>query len=196
MSGETTKKVESETLAQNGSLQAGVKDLDYILKHHVGLAGKGQWGITAALLFIIIATVPTLNIHIYSAYEPRHRCLVEICEGSEPEDLLIDRDWVSFAIPQDYNGQEMLGNQEKFDPCHMNLVRQEAESCEPESFDNQTIVPCNKYVYDRSTMRETITTHLDLVCDKKWKRQYLDASLMAGLMVGGLIGGLLYIYIY
>jgi hypothetical protein len=51
---------------------------------------------------------------------------------------------------------------EAFDPCNM-FENMNPYNCQPESFDNSSIVACESFVYDLSIFPETLTTKLDLV---------------------------------
>ena len=53
-------------------------------------------------------------------------------------------------------------------------------SCQAGSFDNTSLVPCESYVYDRTLFPETLTTHLNLVCDQESKARLLGTIMMLG----------------
>ena len=58
----------------------GGRDIDYLLDNVIGGGGWGQWIVLLCQLPIGIASgLPTL-IHMFAAFEPRHRCYVPICE--------------------------------------------------------------------------------------------------------------------
>jgi hypothetical protein len=61
--------------------------------------------------------------------------------------------------------------------------------CISKAFDTSRKVNCSKYVYDTSEFKETLTTELDLVCDKVDQRHALGSIMMLGLMTGSLLGG-------
>merc|ERR1711876_10132 len=64
------------------SEEDGGKDIDYLLDNVIGGGGWGQWIVLLCQLPIGIASgLPTL-IHMFAAYEPRHRCVIPNCEDS------------------------------------------------------------------------------------------------------------------
>ena len=77
----------------------------------------------------------------------------------------MDANYMSYALPKEYSSSEMFIQDEKFDPCHMYQKSSETQDglCLEASFDNATVLPCDKFVYDTSLFTETLTTKLDLV---------------------------------
>ena len=59
------------------------EDIDFIFDHIVG-SGKwndfGQWGLFAAIMLISYNGIFPIFMHVYAAFEPRHRCLVPVCD--------------------------------------------------------------------------------------------------------------------
>ena len=107
----------------------------------------------------------------------------------------IEAAFVKYAIPTEYGSSEMFREDESFDPCKMYLsnftsVIQDIKACSPLAFDNSTVVPCDKFVYDKSVFIATLTTELDLVCeDGDSKQRLLGSMMMLGLLLGSCIGG-------
>ena len=165
-------------------LEDGNRSIDYILDEIVGGGGWGQWIIAIASYPIIFCTM-SLLMHMFAAFEPRHRCHIPVCDNQTTSS--VQELWVQFALPSNHTSTEMLKSDEKFDPCSMyELI---GDSCKVESFNQSNVVPCQNYVYDTHNFEETLTTKLDLVCDQEPKRRFLSTIMMLGLMLGSLLGG-------
>ena len=77
-----------------------------------------------------------------------------------------------------------------FDPCQMyDVINETKLTCAASSFDNSSIIKCNKFVYETFEFTETLTTKLNLVCDNESKRRLLGTLMMLGLLLGSLVGG-------
>ena len=77
------------------------EDIDFIFDNIVG-SGEwndfGQWGLFAAIMMISYCGIFPIFMHVYAAFEPRHRCLVPICDTLNTSDD-INVDWMSFTSP-------------------------------------------------------------------------------------------------
>lgn len=173
----------------------GGRDIDYLLDNVIGGGGWGQWIVLLCQLPIGIASgLPTL-IHMFAAFEPRHRCYVPICEDiSNPivgnASTSIHSEFVNYALPKEYGSSEILREDEKFNPCkRFEVVDDSVTTCAASSFDNSSTVSCEQWVYDTTEFVETLTTSSNLVCDDEWKRRLLGTLMMLGLLVGSIIGG-------
>lgn len=61
---------------------------------------------------------------------------------------------------------------------------------EPPSFiTSSSQSACNRWVYDRSVLENTIATELDLVCDKSWHRSISNMISEIGTLTGVLVSG-------
>ena len=70
------------------------------------------------------------------------------------------------------------------DPCRQFEVFESKDfKCNLDSFSQNKTRKCDKYVYDKSQMFETLTTKLDLVCEKEYLRRLLSTFLMCGMYV-------------
>ena len=173
------------------SLDESTKDIDYLLENVIGPAGLGQWIVVFAIFPIGFASGYALLIHMFSAYEPRHRCYIPSCddEGAhslDPNEFLPD--WSSFTIPNNSATSEMLKVDESYDSCSM--FQPIGDTCQPESFNTTKIIDCERYVYEDAPFTETLTTQVDLVCSGgETKRRLLSTFMMLGLMIGSLVGG-------
>ena len=164
--------------------------VDFLLENIVGPGGWGQWFIFICHLPCYIALVIPLFIQMFAAFEPRHRCFVPNCDGISNISAIMEAPFVDYSLPKAYGSSEMLREDEPFNPCQMYDVRDKnTATCSPLSFDNSSVIGCNKYVYDTSEMIETLTTKLNLVCDDEFKSRFLGTLLMLGLLIGSLIGG-------
>merc|ERR1719400_1382407 len=171
------------------------KDIDYLLDNVIGGGGWGQWIVLLCQLPIGIASgLPTL-IHMFAAFEPRHRCYVPICEDtSNPivgnTSRSIHSEFVNYALPKEYGSSEILREDEKFNPCkRFEVVDDSVTTCAASSFNTSSTVSCEQWVYDTTEFVETLTTNSNLVCDDEWKRRLLGTLMMLGLLVGSIIGG-------
>jgi hypothetical protein len=102
---------------------------------------------------------------MFSAYAPRHRCFIPGCDtdwSNSPFKNAIDASYTQFALPTEHQGTDMFKAAEAFDPCNM-FEHTNPYNCQPESFDNSSIVACESFVYDLSIFPETLTTKWDLV---------------------------------
>ncbi len=83
------------------------KDFDYILDNIVGGGGRWQWTVWCYLIpgFITMGA-PALLLHMFSAYTPRHRCLIEGCEEPTTEDF--HASFLNFSVPKDDEGSNFL----------------------------------------------------------------------------------------
>ncbi len=180
------------TMASPASSKENVH-FDHVLDHYVGATGLWQWRQYALVLLQTFASMLPFMVHIFSAYTPEHRCRVDICEEEDhggSTDVEVEPAWTKFAIPPNEEKVSFLKEDQEMSRCKMFMTVEGAEECIPQSFHNETKVPCpDGYVYDRSIFQETITTRLDLVCGDKYKPKLLGSILMAGLIVGCLIGG-------
>ena len=165
------------------TVEEGNRSIDHIFDKIVGGGGWGQWIIVIASYPIIYCSM-SLLMHMFTAYEPRHRCFIPVCDNQTSN---VQELWVEFTIPTNHTSNEMLKSDETFDPCNMYEIQ--GDSCDPNSFNRSKILPCETYIYDKSEFDETLTTKLDLVCEKGHKRRFLSTIMMIGLTIGSLIGG-------
>ena len=141
-------------------------DIDYIFENIVGGGGLWQWYIVVVMYPIVFASGFPLILHMFTAFAPRHRCFVPGCDF-ENDDVKnaslndIDASFLNFALPREYSSTEIFTTAEH-DPCHM-YQHDGSGTCSATAFDNQTIVSCDSWVYDKTLFPETLTTKLDLV---------------------------------
>ena len=173
------------------------EDIDLIFDRIVG-NGKwndfGQWGLFAAIMLISYCGIFPIFMHVYAAYEPRHRCLVPVCDTLNGS-INFDADWLSFTSPsnetiieQTCQG-EMLKVDEKYDPCRRYSINKDKTSCQPNSFNQTDIEQCTNFVYEKSVVIETLTTKFNLVCELEYQQMLLGSIVMFGLMIGSVLGG-------
>lgn len=165
------------------TIDEGNRSIDHILDKIVGGGGWGQWIIVIASYPVIYCSM-SLLMHMFTAFEPRHRCFVPICDNDSSK---IQEPWVHFAIPSNQDSKEMLKSDELFDPC--NMFEMVGDSCKKDAFNQSKSVSCEQYVYEKDNFEETLTTKLNLVCDKESERRFLSTIMMIGLTIGSLIGG-------
>ena len=172
------------------------KDIDFILEHLVGSGNQsdfGHWIIFLAITLVSLCGNVPVSMHLYAAFEPRHRCFIPNCDNSNTTNM-IDVPWINFTSPKNImNGEntckaEMLKKDEYFDPCQRYLAY-DASSCNSSSFDREKAQKCEKFVYDTLVVEESLTTKFDMVCDLEYQQMSLGAILMVGFMIGSLLGG-------
>ena len=192
-------------------------NLDQILEHYVGGAGRYQVLNTLIMAFVYYAGWYPIKIKtlfrllkleflgLYSvfitnfvAYAPPHRCKVPICETGETvtNQTIFDPEWLQFAIPFKESSTNYLGGVQKYDGClvynqSLDLdpkVTSEVNYCQTDTFLNTT-TKCEEFVYDKTYFDETLSTALNLVCDNQSYRSLLGTILIIGLLFGSLIGG-------
>ena len=159
-------------------------DIDYIFENVVGGNNFWQWYILFLLWPILTASVFPWLLHLFTSYEPKHRCFVPNCDDLTS---IFESDFTQFALPQSYKSAEMLQKDQAFDPCQQ--FNSSFDSCKAEFFSNQT-VKCNSFVYDNSIFEETLTSKLDLVCENDYKRRFLSTIMVLGLVIGSYPGNL------
>ena len=191
-------------------VEASKEDIDFIFENIVGGSGLWQWLFVVGFSFPIqlASTVPLL-IHLFAAYEPKHRCYIPGCDPNDKYWSSNDS-YLEFAIPLK-SASGLFDQDANYDSCSMYQVL-DSTSCHPVSFDNATLDQCQSYVYDTSLFTETLTTKFDLVigiriitfrksyilfsnliqvCDQHSKSKLLSTIMMLGLLIGGLLGGTL-----
>ena len=195
-----TEKTTNDPLISNminKDIKDDKEDIDFIFDNIVG-SGKwndfGQWGLFAAIMMISYCGIFPIFMHVYAAFEPRHRCLVPICDTLNTSDD-INVDWMSFTSPSiGSKGEqtcqtEMLKVDETFDPCRRYTLMEGHSSCQTDSFNQTNIQTCTEFVYETSVVIESLTTKFNLVCDFEYQQMLLGSVVMFGLMIGSVLGG-------
>ena len=191
-------KVLVPTKRNNEKLEAE-EDFDYIIDEIVGggdVGDFGQWLILFAVITVALCAGLPLFMHLFATFEPRHRCYVTECDRLNTTNV-IEPEWISLTIPTiDTNGNEestcqaeMLKEDEHFDSCHRYSSIQDQYTCDLQSFNQSSIVPCESYIYDNSVALESFTTKFNLVCEMQYKQMLLGVMVMSGLTIGSEIGG-------
>ena len=139
------------------------------------------------MLYLIPAHVALsipLLLHIFTAYPPSHRCYIKGCDDNVTTSLYPH--FLNFTTPRDHNTSTFLRDADAFDPCQTyarNFI--DDGTCLAKNFDSNGLTTCTDgYVYDQSEFEETVTTQLDLVCDKDSQRLSLGSIMMLGLLIG------------
>lgn len=162
------------------------KTLDYILEHKVGGGGWWQW---KTLLFscpLYLASTLTLLIHLFTVFEPQHRCKIDQCEAFGSA---VDANWTKFALPLQIEANEFLSKAAEIDSCHRFEFFSPDGECKVENFNKDNILPCDSWVYDESEFPETLSTKINLVCGDEPKKKFLSTIVMSGLLIGSIVGG-------
>ena len=161
---------------------------DDFLENNIGHVGRWQVGQFCLILLQTVSSSLPFFLYFYSAFPSAHRCFVPICEEF-PDNSSYHEAWTKFALPGTSSFEDNPKPMEETSQCTMFAVKDEAKGCLPESFDHTTVQPCKSYVYDRSIFRETLATELDLVCDAKYKVDFIGTIMMIGLMARSILGG-------
>ena len=162
-------------------------DFDTILDL-VGGGGKWQWRKLFWLAPAHIAYGIPLLLHLFTAYAPSHRCYVQNCDSALNPDF--HAGFLNFSTPTDHASSTFLRDAEDYDPCQTYV--QTSPICHPRAFNPHAKQNCSSFVYDQSEFSATLTTKLDLVCDKVNVRHSLGSIMMFGLLTGSLIVKLRY----
>ena len=164
-----------------------VKNLDYILEHIVGGGGPWQWKTLFYFFPHYFISCVTLLIHLLTAFQPNHRCFVDICDSVDSNILA---NWTEFVMPADSDSSEFLSGTTEIDKCKMYPMIDPNGLCTKENFNfTGNKVACSAWQYDRSEFPATLVTELDLVCGAEPKRRFLSTIVMSGLLIGSIIGG-------
>ncbi len=167
-------------------------DIDHVLDDIVGAAGPWQLRFLLLMLSVFGASSLLVFLHLFAAYVPPHRCRVPVCDHQDGN-LQIEAQWTDFAIPKYYMSSQLLADGYPHDPCHVNPVIHADGPCNASNFVETNYPALDKcvhgYVYDDGVFSETITSKFDLVCDDKYKEQFLSTLMMLGLLVGSAMGG-------
>ena len=115
-----------------------------------------------------IASEFPLLLHLFTAYEHKHRCYIPGCD--DKNETFRSNNYTSFALPQQSSNNEVFDESSGFDSCKMypqkittNYSNDGPDLCILESFDNNSTISCDSYVYDTSLFPESFTIYLDLV---------------------------------
>ena len=151
--------------------EASKEDIDFIFKNIVGGGGLWQWLFVVGFSFPIqlASTVPLL-IHLFAAYEPKHRCYISGCDPNDKYWSSNDS-YLEFAIPLK-SASGLFGQGANPDSCSMYQLL-DSPTCNPGSFDNVTLDLCQLFLYDKSLFTETLTTKFNLVSEVKLMNFYL-----------------------
>ncbi|CAG9791923.1 unnamed protein product [Diatraea saccharalis] len=149
-------------------------EFESVLYGEMGAFGKYQ------IINILLLAVPTAvsgfmaGEYIFSASRLPHRCFITECEG---DSITFSPSWLNNAIPITSSG---------FDECHryaynssflgMHLTE---GLCPSDIFDQDVIIPCEKYVYLRTN---SIVYDFNLECEE-WLRALAGTLNSMGAMI-------------
>lgn len=159
-------------------------DLDFetVLHNEVGAFGKFQLYNIALLALPAIFCACMAADYIFTAARLPHRCFVSNCDEEPPK---FAPAWIQHAIPPASTG---------LDNCHryayqtnQSAVSENIENntCSPDIFDRSTIIPCDRYVYERTN---TVVYDFGLEC-QEWLRALPGTLNSLGAMVTLVIAG-------
>lgn len=166
-----------------------LRDIDYILENFVGNNGPWQRRFLLLVLTVFGATYLLIFLHLFAAYVPDHRCRVPACEAANRTSY--QETWLNFTIPEGNETDQLVQEVAPWDQCrHFRAVDPDGGSCEASNFDSDNATTCESgFVFDDSVFPETLSTKLDLVCDRKYLRRMLGTLMMLGLLLGSVLGG-------
>lgn len=134
------------------------------------------------MVFFILMCLPVIFLAmqvyaaLYAVYEPLHRCRL-FNETSASLYIPTDNATVSLIPPPKVVPGKGAPTY-KFDKCEHYGV-------------NGSRVKCDGWVWDRSTMKNTIIEDAELVCDRQWLQTPSKAMILLGTVVGACIFGYL-----
>lgn len=141
--------------------------------HFCFLFPPGEFGRYQAFQFILhILAATTAGMHMLSlvtvAAIPEHRCHIDNIDTNKTFAPWNSSEILN-AIPKKNNG---------LDNCFMYGI-------------NETILPCERYVYDDTYYKSSRTIEWNFVCDKRWMGAIAQTTFMFGVFTGSFIlGGL------
>ena len=91
------------------------KDIDFILDHYVGGGNRWQWLTLITLFPTAWASYYPLFIHVFTAFEPSHRCFVPSCD--DVTGVTMNASHTDFTIPKEHFYTNIFSEKEKLDPC-------------------------------------------------------------------------------
>ena len=98
--------------------------------------------------------------------------------------------YLNFTLPPQKSSSDIFLQDTEFDKCSMySPLQEQNRECEADAFNQSMIIACDKFTYDRSIFIETVTTSLDLVCQKEYQRRLLSTISMLGFIIGSILGG-------
>ncbi|KAK7107667.1 hypothetical protein V1264_015553 [Littorina saxatilis] len=157
----------------------------------LGEFGRHQKRILLLLGLLYVSGCVQTLISVFTLAVPSHRCALPSEENdtwreqSEHHALLINT-----SIPP--------GHPSGYSSCYVyihvtnleNITLTHNDTRDPDPDQQQAVTSCTRYVYDTSTYRSTITTDLDLVCDRSLHRSHAQMMVMLGSLVGSQVCGL------
>ena len=105
--------------------------------------------------------------------------------------------WLVYAIPPETNAKNFFSEKKAYDSCQTYQRSGErtldpkvvSSTCFPEDFDDNITIPCQDYIFEAGYFEETLTTKLNLVCEKDHLRSLLGTIMIISLGLGSLTGG-------
>jgi len=202
----STQHKENLTSLENNEEELAT--LDKILNEYVGGAGKYQLFNTIVMAWVYYAGLYALFVTNFAAYEPPHRCRVDQCDELEFANQstnvrvttdILDADWLNFTTPLEESADNFFAQKGSYDKCRIYAEKEKSpsiipnlnvDSCSSENFSENKTTTCNDgYIYSNYYFDETLSTKLNLVCDRKYLKTLLDTILIIGLLFGSLMGG-------
>ena len=90
-------------------MSAAGHDIDYILETMVGGNGYWQWYIVFLLWPIAMTSGFPWLLHLFTSFEPEHRCFVRGCEKEEQDHSNFwNVSFANFTFPKDYSSKKSL----------------------------------------------------------------------------------------
>ncbi|XP_049872850.1 organic cation transporter protein-like [Pectinophora gossypiella] len=145
--------------------------LDTILIDEVGQFGWYQLRQLAVLALAILCISVASSEYIFTAGRIPTRCLIPECESAGPEQF--SPSWLGTAVP---------GTDGRLDNCqryNSTGIANVTDSCPADLFDQQTVVPCDQYVYEHTN---TVVYDFELACDE-WRRSLIGSLRTVGMLV-------------
>lgn len=126
-------------------------------------------------------------------------CDIKIANGTEHP--IFNEEFLQYTTPLKNNP----GKAFQFDRCHKYSIindynsssingtdnEETLNSCLAERFDNNKIISCDNYIFDKQYFHSTIVTEFNLWCNYEWLVQIVQMLFFFGVLVGAIVNGIL-----
>ncbi|XP_076819993.1 organic cation transporter protein-like [Clavelina lepadiformis] len=184
------KRIDSR--CEMGSNRKNINEIEDVETALRNAGACGLFHIWLILLTMLPFTLTSANMasSIFEGYIPNHRCDLPFVDSLEKK---CNKTWTSTlhvkAAPLErsksaacfrYQPGPEINCSYWFDPNNTTET--------PANIDT---VPCQKWTYDRSVMRNTIVTDFSLVCGSTWASYISQSCFMLGVLLGSILFGIL-----
>ncbi|XP_076819847.1 organic cation transporter protein-like [Clavelina lepadiformis] len=171
----------------------GKDDIDEIKDVESALQKAGACGLFHGWL-ILLTMLPLVLVganmgsSIFEGYKPTHFCDLPYVEELEMKcNKTWSHDLYANAVPNERGKPSTCFRYEPGPDINCSYWFDPNNTTETPA--NIDTVPCQKWTYDRSVMRNTIVTDFSLVCGSTWARYISQSCFMLGVLLGNILFG-------